>query len=331
MDATTMTSPVSSAYAFTDIAGVNSLRALGKSDRGAALAHAARQFESMFVSQMLKGMRAANEVLAKDSLFGSNEMSLRQDMLDQQLSLSLTQGGGLGLAAVLERQLRQQFGEAETVPENKELPERPTQRHSPEAWRFARTSTETSSSLPAVVSSALKIIKPIAEQAREAVGSGLSKFADKQSFIDTVLPAARRAAHALGVDHRVLIAQSALETGWGQSILRDSSGNSSFNLFNIKAGNFWEGRSVSVNTLEFNNGIPRPERARFRAYASFNESFADYVDLLRSKPRYEPALSNARDPARYLQSLQQSGYATDPKYAAKILRLLQDPVIAEAL
>jgi peptidoglycan hydrolase FlgJ len=330
MEAMTSAAPVSSAYAFTDIAGVNSLRTLGKTDRGAALAHAARQFESMFVSQMLKGMRAANEVLAKDSLFGSNEMSLRQDMLDQQLSLSLTQGRGLGLAAVLERQLRQQFGEAEPVQENRELPARPAERQSPEAWRFARTSAERSSRMPAVVSSALKIIKPIAEQARETL-AGVPKFADKQSFIDSVLPAARRAAHALGVDHRVLIAQSALETGWGQSILRDSAGNSSFNLFNIKAGNFWEGRSVSVNTLEFNNGIPRPERASFRAYASFNESFADYVDLLRSKPRYEPALANAHDPARYLQTLQQSGYATDPKYAAKILRLLEDPAIAGAL
>ena len=95
----------------------------------------------------------------------------------------------------------------------------------------------------------------------------------------------------------MLIAQSALETGWGQSILSDHAGHSSHNLFNIKAGSYWEGRSVGVTTLEFSNGIPQQQRARFRAYGSFAESFADYIALLKGQPRYAAALANGTDPA----------------------------------
>ena len=126
----------------------------------------------------------------------------------------------------------------------------------------------------------------------------------------------------------MLVAQAALETGWGQSVIRDSAGRSSFNLFNIKAGSFWEGRSVGVRTLEFRNGIPRPEQARFRAYSSFAESFADYARLLRENPRYHAALASAADPGLFIQGLQRAGYATDPAYATKVMSLLRDSAIS---
>ena len=178
------------------------------------------------------------------------------------------------------------------------------------------------------MSSALQILEPVARQARRTIAASL--FSGKQDFVQAVLPEARRAAAALGVDHRVLIAQSALETGWGQSILSDHAGRSSHNLFNIKAGSYWEGGTVGVTTLEFSNGIPRQQRARFRAYGSFAESFADYIALLKSQPRYAAALANADDPARFMRSLQQAGYATDPGYARKVLELLGDDAIAGA-
>ncbi len=256
-------------------------------------------------------------------------MQFRQDMLDRQLSVSLTQGRGLGLAGMLAGQLRQQFGAMETSVARADA----SGQARLEARRIDAVPRDVvprvaRAALPPVVSSALRILEPVAQQAREKIASSL--FAGKEAFVRAVLPEARRAARALGVDHRVLIAQSALETGWGQSILSDHAGRSSHNLFNIKAGSYWEGRSVGVTTLEFSNGIPQQQRARFRAYGSFGESFADYIALLKGQPRYAAALANADDPARFMRSLQQAGYATDPEYAHKVMQLLTDDAIAGA-
>jgi len=324
--------PAAGPAAWTDLAGLRSITALGRSDRGAALEAAARQFESFFVSQLLKGMRAASEIFAADDPLNTTEMQFRNEMLDQQLAVSLTQGRGLGLGTVLAQQFRRQFGAPDEAvaaragaTEEAQLEARridtvpPTRSLLPRAARAA---------LPPVVSSALHILEPVARQARRTIAASL--FSGKESFVQAVLPEARRAAAALGVDHRVLIAQSALETGWGQSILSDHAGRSSHNLFNIKAGSYWEGGTVGVTTLEFSNGIPRQQRARFRAYGSFAESFADYIALLKSQPRYAAALANADDPARFMRSLQQAGYATDPEYARKVLELLGDDAIAGA-
>jgi len=282
---------------------------------------------------LLKGMRSANELFAADNPVNTSEMQFRQDMLDQQLSVSLAQGRGLGLADMLGREFRQQFGAPETAVaragasaqaqlEARRIDAAPRDPAPALLPRVARAA------LPPVVSSALRILEPVAQQARRAIAQSL--FPGKESFVRAVLPEARRAAQALGVDPRVLVAQSALETGWGQSILSDHSGRSSHNLFNIKAGSYWEGRSVGVTTLEFSNGIPSPQRARFRAYGSFAESFADYIALLKGQPRYAAALANTDDPARFMRSLQQAGYATDPEYARKVVELLNDDAIAGA-
>ena len=323
--------PAAAPAAWTDLAGLHSITALGRSDRGAALEAAARQFESFFVSQLLKGMRAASEIFAADNPLNTSEMQFRTGMLDQQLAVSLTQGRGLGLGTVLAQQFRQQFGApAEAVAaragasEEAQLEARRIDTAPPAPAR----SLLPRAALPPVVSSALQILEPVVRQARRTISASL--FANKESFVQAVLPEARRAAAALGLDHRVLIAQSALETGWGQSILSDHAGRSSHNLFNIKAGSYWEGGTVGVTTLEFSNGIPRQQRARFRAYGSFAESFADYIALLKSQPRYAAALAKADDPARFMRSLQQAGYATDPEYARKVLELLGDDAIAGA-
>ena len=322
----------SAAPAWTDLSGLQSITTLGRSDRAAALQAAARQFESFFVAQLLKGMRAANEVFAAGNPMNTSEMQFRQEMLDQQLGVSLSQGRGIGLAGMLSGQLRQQFDAPATTVASAP----PSLQEQLEARRIdapaqqpvlAAQPREVRTSLPPVVSSALALLEPVAKRARETLAP---LFNGKESFVRAILPAARRAAEALGVDHRVLIAQSALETGWGQSILGDHAGRSSHNLFNIKTGSYWEGPSVGVTTLEFSDGIARPQRARFRAYASFAESFADYVGFLRTQPRYSAALANAGDPARFMRSLQQAGYATDPEYARKVLELMGDDAIAGA-
>lgn len=327
-----MTPGVSAANTYSELSGLQSINVLAKTDSGAALGQVARQFESFFLAQLLKGMRAANELFAKDDPTNSNEMQFRQEMLDQQLSVSLTAGKGLGLASVFERQLRQQFGagagaddtgaeaDARHALDQSGLTERRVERAP------MRASTQM---VPPVVRNALRLIEPIVQQIQDRT-DGQGEFADKASFVRAVLPEARRVAAELGVDHRVLVAQAALETGWGQSVIRDAAGRSSFNLFNIKAGSFWEGRSVGVRTLEFRNGIPRPEQARFRAYSSFADSFADYARLLRENPRYHGALTSAGDPGQFIQGLQRAGYATDPAYASKVMNLLRDRAISGA-
>jgi flagellar protein FlgJ len=143
----------------------------------------------------------------------------------------------------------------------------------------------------------------------------------RQEFIAAVRPHAERAAAELGVDPDLLIAQAALESGWGRSAMRRADGGSANNLFGIKAGSRWGGERVEASTREFQDGQPRAERAAFRAYASVADSFADYVDLLRSSPRYRDALAQAHDPEAFMQGLQSAGYATDPAYAQKVLRI----------
>ncbi|TAA40334.1 flagellar assembly peptidoglycan hydrolase FlgJ [Corallincola spongiicola] len=148
-------------------------------------------------------------------------------------------------------------------------------------------------------------------------------FSSPQAFVDSVMPYAKKAADALGTSPAVLIAQAALETGWGQKAIRRGDGSSSNNLFNIKADQRWQGDSVSVNTLEYEQDLPVQRRAAFRAYDSVAESFNDFVDFLKKSSRYQPAIAEAKDSANFLHNLQQAGYATDPRYADKVLNVLK--------
>lgn len=326
MDLPASSMPSAAVAAFTDLQGLQSIRALGKSDRHAALGQVAQQFESFFLGQVLKSMRAATAVFAEDNPLNSNEMQFRQEMLDHQLGLSLSQGRGIGLAAAFARGMARDFGTGGSGEDAQSL----RQGDGAVALRrYPGSARVPSRALPTVVRGAVRVLEPLLDAAREHLPLK-SRFADKESFVRAILPHARRAAEKLGVDHRVLIAQAALETGWGQSILGDRSGRSSHNLFNIKAGRAWEGATVGVTTLEFSHGIPHPERARFRAYASFAESFDDYVELLTGAPRYQQAVSEAADPIRFVRGLQEAGYATDPDYAEKVLDLLRDDAVSGA-
>ena len=102
-------------------------------------------------------------------------------------------------------------------------------------------------------------------------------------------PYAERAARALGVDSSLILAQAALETGWGKKVIANTRG-SSHNLFNIKADKRWTGDKVATQTLEYHQGIPVKENAAFRSYSSFEDSFNDYVQFLNDNPRANSAL-----------------------------------------
>jgi flagellar protein FlgJ len=141
-------------------------------------------------------------------------------------------------------------------------------------------------------------------------------------------PFAEQAAKELGVEPKVIIAQAALETGWGRSLIKNSNGGNSFNVFNIKADKGWQGKQAQVATLEFEDGIAKKVNAGFRAYTSFQESFQDYVSFIKSNPRYDNALKQVGNAEHYMHELQRAGYATDPNYADKVMNIYRGNTLA---
>ncbi|WP_247257682.1 flagellar assembly peptidoglycan hydrolase FlgJ [Pseudomonas moorei] len=146
-------------------------------------------------------------------------------------------------------------------------------------------------------------------------------FSSADEFVNTMLPMAKEAAARIGVDPRYLVAQAALETGWGKSVMRAQDGSSSHNLFGIKAGDSWKGNSARAITSEFRNGEMVKETAQFRSYDSYKDSFHDLVTLLQTNNRYQDVVKSADNPEQFVRELQKAGYATDPDYASKISQI----------
>jgi flagellar protein FlgJ len=299
----------SASDSYTDLNGVRSIRSL--KNKNQALTEVSKQFESMFVRMMLKSMRQANAVFSEDNFLSSEKTAFYQSMLDDQLALDLSKGRGLGLREVLERQLQQSYGdESKKVDASDSVAQLPRNTVSDKA--IVNSVQDVQDVSPA---------KPL--QAIQFDGS-------PEDFIEQLYDIARGAAKELDVEPEVLIAQAALETGWGKKVNVDRQGNSSFNLFNIKADQRWNGGSVQVSTLEFREGLPQKEQARFRAYESPQQSFGDYVEFIKSSGRYRKAVE-ASDSESYVRELAKAGYATDPQYADKILRVLNSDVMQKTL
>jgi len=288
------------------------------------LKEAARQFEAMFLQMVLKQMRQASP---GDPIFDSDRSHFYQEMHDRQLALHLSKGGSVGIADMIVRQLGGRSG----APENGRPLDAYRARPQPTAAPAAQGDRPP---LPVSGTPASpRIRKEGADGASSSTrpaqpaGSGPEKFDTPGKFIQALLPEAKRAAAKIGVDPRMLLAQAALETGWGKKILQRPGGGSSHNLFNIKAGRNWRGDRVQVGTLEYIGGAAVRRQAQFRAYENYRESFEDYVALLH-QPRYAKALSQAGDPEKYIEALQESGYATDPDYASKILAIYRRQILA---
>ncbi len=277
----------SAARIYTDATGLADLKQSAKNHEAGSLEEAASQFESLFIGMMLKTIRDAN---IKSSLSGSDRLQFHQDMFDQQLALQLGSKRSLGIADMLVRQLGKQ----------------------PQSERTISTLNATATATPAHTARELPQPRALRPERFESI----------DEFIQTMRPLAQKAAAKLGVDAGVLIAQSALETGWGKKIIRQHDGASSHNLFGIKAHRDWQGPVASVSTLEFSDGGMQRTRASFRVYESFAESFEDYADFLLSNPRYQDAINNSGNPREFVMELQTAGYATDPDYASKIIDIL---------
>jgi flagellar protein FlgJ len=266
----------------------------------------AQQFESLYLNMMLKSMREAS---FGDPLFDSSNGSMYRDMYDNQIALQMSQQKGMGLADMLVKQLQQNLPNAQGQKVNEE------------------TKAEVA---PAVQQPLSRLSTPVLWNAVTKQADPV-QFESQEDFVETLMPYAESAAQELGVSPQVLIAQAALETGWGQYTQKLPNGQSSYNLFNIKADQRWSGPKLNVNTLEYVNGVASKEKAAFRVYQNYQQSFADYVDFIKNSPRYDAALKSAESPQAYTQELQQAGYATDPRYADKVMNILQRDVISAPL
>jgi flagellar protein FlgJ len=301
-----------SAAIYHDFQGLAALRADAKNASSETVKEVAEQFESLFTQMMLKSMREATSSL-ESGLFESDQMDTYQGMFDQQLSLDLSRHGALGLSDILVQQLGGN-SEPQTDQEQADQPLFLLQS------RSANTAPPGMNMYGFSVSAANDASAP-PPQHQEQLNNNAWKPDSPEEFIRGVWNHAVDAAKALGLDPEVLVAQSALETGWGARVIQADKG-SSFNLFGIKADKGWSGDSASVNSLEISGGVAAMERAAFRVYDSIASSFDDYVSFLSSNPRYQQALAKVADSGDFLSELQQAGYATDPGYADKIMGII---------
>jgi flagellar protein FlgJ len=309
-----------------DVRGLDVLRRAAHDNSPQALKAAAKQFEAMFLQVVIKSMREASP---GDELFGGQETKTYQDLLDQQWAQVMTEGGGTGLARVLERQLSANATHADTT---KPIDLKPLS----DAGAFSGQPV-----LPAARSAAFRqtlqgaaatrpesAIAGIAAEQPPPIGRDVPAHA--RAFVERVWPAALTASRATGIPAQFLVAQAALETGWGRSELTAADGSPSHNLFNIKAGSSWQGQTLSVAANEFIDGKWTSQTDAFRRYGSYEESFADYAQLLTNQPRYARVVG-AQDASSFARGLQQSGYATDPMYGAKLERIINGPLLRAAL
>ncbi|CAV17800.1 MULTISPECIES: flagellar assembly peptidoglycan hydrolase FlgJ [Vibrio] len=271
-----------------------------------ALTAAAKQFESIFTSMLFKSMRDANSSFKSDMLNSQNEQFYRQ-MQDDQMASELSASGSLGLADMIVAQLS--AGQANDATEDKVRNEGfDTSLRRPQY--SGRSEDRVSDVQSAQAMSATDV-----SAAKQPVS-----FDSPESFVASMKPYAEKAASALGVDSSLLLAQAALETGWGSKMIKNSLGNSN-NLFNIKADRSWKGDKVATQTLEFHGKTAVKESASFRSYSNFEDSFNDYVKFLNENPRYETALQHQGNSENFIKGIHQAGYATDPNYADKVLRV----------
>ncbi|TVP89003.1 MAG: flagellar assembly peptidoglycan hydrolase FlgJ [Pseudomonadaceae bacterium] len=328
---------------YNDLAAMQQLGTGDKANSEGNLRKVAEQFESLFLNMMVKSMRDANEVFGEDNPLNTNATKMYQDMYDNQLTIHMSENQGVGLADVLMRQLSPKAApgpSAQANPLTTAAPEGDqsallAQRRLAMVSRYA--ALQNNNQAPAAGTSVESPAVPLAEQVRSrrlasqtpgaapstdnVAKSGIARFDSPEQFVSTLLPMAEKAAQRLGVEPRYLVAQAALETGWGRSMIKGANGGSSHNLFGIKSHGGWQGEKASTMTHEYREGQRVQERASFRSYASFEQSFEDYVDFLHTNGRYSQALTQTDNPDAFFRELQKAGYATDPQYARKVSQI----------
>jgi flagellar protein FlgJ len=324
---------------YLDNSYLQGIKTTAKTDKNEAMKQVAEQFESLFLKEIISTMRKAS--------FGggmgdeSQGMEHYQGMYDNQLAVVLAKRGGIGLADRLTRQLGSsmrlqgdennpdQLKTQSILPLNLKVPQRDLSLNAVTAQAQALPLPKVNK---AEKQQEAQLFPMQGVDTRRQFNHNIEKTKivvtptqnpTITNFAQPIMSVANKAAKQLGVDPQVLISQSALETGWGKHIPKHTDGSSSFNLFGIKANNGWQGKTVTVETKEFEHGRFVTREATFRAYNSEEASLNDYVKFIQNNPRYQQALNVSGDSAQYLQELQKAGYATDPKYAHKIQNIMQ--------
>lgn len=301
-----------------DVQGVDALRRTVRTSPQEGMKQASKQFEVMFMQMVLKSMR---EATPSDGMFSSQQEKLYTSMLDQQLAQNLS-GRGLGLAEAMFAQLsRTMGGEATQLPPGAVPADKLMGAPSTQAPKMAPApQTVPDAAMSMTRSPDLSFYEAATGQA--TLSRSVLPQAHVEQFVSRLLPAAQRASQESGVPAQLIMAQAALESGWGRREIRADDGRNSYNLFGIKADKSWKGPVVEATTTEYVNGMAQKTQARFRAYSSYEESFADYARFLTSNPRYANMLAT-QDPAEAAHGLQRAGYATDPQYGGKLVRIMK--------
>ncbi|MEF7613075.1 flagellar assembly peptidoglycan hydrolase FlgJ [Aquincola sp. MAHUQ-54] len=286
----------------TDPASLAALRTQAGADPKSATREAARQFEAIFMQELLKNMRAST---LSSGMLDNSGTQLGTDMLDTQYAKQLSGQKG-GLADVIARQIERQMGVAASsaTASSGPMPLGPTR------------------SAAAVLGGSSSLVAPGATASAAVQRTPLRPPATAQEFVERVSGDAKAAEAATGIPAAFMISQAALETGWGKKEIKMADGSNSFNLFGIKAGGSWTGPTAEITTTEFIDGKATKVKAKFRAYSSYEEAFNDYGKLMKESPRYQNVVANSNSAHGFAQNLQKAGYATDPQYAEKLGRVI---------
>lgn len=279
-----------------DSRSLNTLKRQAGNDPQAHAKEVAKQVEGMFVQMMLKSMRQA---LPQDGLLSTEQTRLYTSMYDQQIGQQIA-SKGLGLADMMVKQMAQ-----------------------------ATPPDETAGTVPMMLDkNFINTLPPLAMEQiiRKAVprlpASNMPLRGDSSDFIAQLSQPAKMASAESGIPHHLILAQAALESGWGQRQILTAEGKPSFNVFGIKATGNWQGKTTDIMTTEYENGEAKKVKAKFRVYDSYFDALNDYVKLISNNPRYS-AVTTAETPEQGARALQAAGYATDPKYAQKLVGMIQ--------
>lgn len=283
-----------------DVQSLNKLKLAARTDPQGQLKQVAKQFEGVFVQMMLKSMRSA---LPQDGILSSDQTRLYTSMYDQQIAQNIS-AKGLGMADMMVKQLS--GGNPEPSEMSGKVP--------------MALDNEVLQTMP--IRAMEQMLRKAIPNAPDRTTGGAPLPQNSGQFVSRLSIPAQLASQQSGISHHLIMAQAALESGWGQREIPTTDGKQSFNLFGIKAGGNWNGATTNITTTEYTNGVAKKVQASFRVYNSYVEAISDYVRLLTQNPRYSKVAA-AETPEKAAHALQAAGYATDPNYADKLVNVIQ--------
>jgi len=299
-----LTSADQSSKLALDTNSLGNLKQSAKAGSPEALRGAATQFEAMFINMMMKSMR---EATPQDGMTDSEQTKTFTTMLDGQMSQNLAKRG-MGLADMLVRQMSSQTANAQALAIGGEAGARATTN---------LDNTSAPGALGTAFAARAAIVNPTST-------GNASQAPHVRSFQEKLAAHADEAAAATGIPAKFMLGQAALESGWGKREIKNADGTTSHNLFGIKAGPNWTGKTTTAVTTEYVNGTPVTRREKFRAYDTYADSFKDYAKVIANNPRYEKVMASGGDASAFAHGLQKAGYATDPHYATKLTRIIKN-------